>query len=522
MKEQAYNVDRDKDHKSLTTKAISLISRRSVTMNSLRGRLLASNIESNKEVRSLRILGLGHSIIVSALEKDVKELKESNNTTILCASLKSEIPSAVHAFLGSSLGDELHKVKNQLPVLLPKAVSDFATLVIQSTVRNALEKTLLLATQSSSQAQPSLKAAESLSEYELKIIIFDKMDKSRSYLTHDKHQALYDALFNSLSLDDAIASGQAGLEKVLRKKDHDDEDPSAGPDQGKKTKRCRTKDSKPSKKSSTSKESSKGKSPAKTSKFGKSVTAKEPVKELVFEMASDDIDQTNDDMANDADQPPDDSTQAKDKDPKKERLPWFNQMVYAAKDPLTFDELMATPIYFSKPDWNNPEGDHFPFDLTKSLPLKGRPGRLTVAAEYFFNNDLEFLKSSDPEKNYTTSITKTKAARYEIVRIEDMVLTLWSTIKYGYNKDAEKEIKHWGEKRQLLYRSQINKFSKHNVYSPQKILSVVSVKVKRLHGYGHLDEIVVKRVDRQLYKFKEGDFVDLHLNDIADMLLLAV
>ncbi|GJY00081.1 putative ribonuclease H-like domain-containing protein [Tanacetum coccineum] len=39
MKEQAYNVDRDKDHKSLTTKAISLISRRSVTMNSLWGRL---------------------------------------------------------------------------------------------------------------------------------------------------------------------------------------------------------------------------------------------------------------------------------------------------------------------------------------------------------------------------------------------------------------------------------------------------------------------------------------------------
>nr|GFA10166.1 hypothetical protein [Tanacetum cinerariifolium] len=38
MKEQAYNVDRDKDHKSLTTKAISLISRRSVTMNSLRWR----------------------------------------------------------------------------------------------------------------------------------------------------------------------------------------------------------------------------------------------------------------------------------------------------------------------------------------------------------------------------------------------------------------------------------------------------------------------------------------------------
>ncbi|GJR73363.1 MAK10-like protein [Tanacetum coccineum] len=41
-------------------------------------------------------------------------------------------------------------------------------------------------------------------------------------------------------------------------------------------------------------------------------------------------------------------------------------------------------------------------------------------------------------------------------------------------------------------------------------------------NHGHLEEIVVKRSDQQLYKFKEGDFVDLHLNDIEDMLLLAV
>ncbi|GJX46152.1 hypothetical protein Tco_0271342 [Tanacetum coccineum] len=221
-------------------------------------------------------------------------------------------------------------------------------------------------------------------------------------------------------------------------------------------------------------------------------------------------------------------------------------MVSATKDPLTFDELMDTPINFSKYalnrlkidnltqaylvglvyellkgtfasnieleynmeecfkaltdklDWNNPKGDRCPFDLTKPLPLKGHPGGLTVAAEYFFNNNLEFLKSSDLEKKYTT------------------------TTKVGYDKDVLKGIKHWGDKGQLWYRSQINKFSKHNVYSTQKIISVVSVKVERLHGYGHLEEIMVKKADRQLYKFKEGDFVDLHLNDIEDMLLLAV
>ncbi|GKD98570.1 hypothetical protein Tco_1382467, partial [Tanacetum coccineum] len=293
-----------------------------------------------------------------------------------------------------------------------------------------------------------------------------------------------------------------------------DEDSSARPNQGKKTKRSRTKESEPSKKSSTTKESSKGKSLVKTFKSGESVTAEELVEELAFEMASDDIEQTVDDV----------------------------------KHPLKFDELMATLIDFSKfvmnrlkidkltkahlvgpvykllkgtcqssveleynmeecykalsdqLDWNNPEGDRFPFDLTKPLPLKGR---LIIPSKYFFNNDLEYLKSSDPEKKYTTSITKTKAARYELVGIEDMIPNLWSITKVGYNKDVEREIKYLGPKHQLWYRSQINKFSKHNVYSTQKILSVVSVTVEKLHGYSYLEEIVVRRVDRQKYTIKE-------------------
>ncbi|GJU16496.1 hypothetical protein Tco_1144462, partial [Tanacetum coccineum] len=212
-----------------------------------------------------------HAIIqiVSVLKKDVQELKVVDNTTALHASLRSKIPITERT-------DD---------------ISDFATLVIQSTIKKALKKTPLLLDQSSSQAQSSLKAAESLSEYELKTILFDKIDQIRSYLTHDKHQALFEALLNSMGLDDAIASDQADPDKILTKRDRDNEDPSAGPNQGK--------------------------SLAKTSKFGKSMTAEEPVEELVFEMASDDIEQTIDDVANDANQPLDDSTQTKDKDPKK-------------------------------------------------------------------------------------------------------------------------------------------------------------------------------------------------------------
>nr|GFD05068.1 hypothetical protein [Tanacetum cinerariifolium] len=117
---------------------------------------------------------------------------------------------------------------------------------------------------------------------------------------------------------------------------------------------------------------------------------------------------------------------------------------------------------------------------------------------------------------------KTKAARYEIKGIEDMVPTLQSTIKHAYNKDASMGIKHWGKRCKLWYRSQVSKFSKQNIYSTKAILGVKSVSVKKLHEYGHLENIMVKRSDQQLYKFKEGNFVDLHLNNIKDMLLLVV
>ncbi|GKE22785.1 hypothetical protein Tco_1434297 [Tanacetum coccineum] len=44
----------------------------------------------------------------------------------------------------------------------------------------------------------------------------------------------------------------------------------------------------------------------------------------------------------------------------------------------------------------------------------------------------------------------------------------------------------------------------------------------RKHGYGYLKEIVVRRADNDLYRFKEGDFPRLRINDIEVMLLLVV
>nr|GEY94444.1 hypothetical protein [Tanacetum cinerariifolium] len=101
----------------------------------------------------------------------------------------------------------------------------------------------------------------------------------------------------------------------------DDEDPPARPNYGKKTKRRRTKKLESSKKPSTTKEIPKGKASSKGSKT-------DPTAEVV-------MDDVGEDVVRDDDQPEDTS------EPK----------------------LAKTLNLEYKLDWNNPEGDRYPFDL---------------------------------------------------------------------------------------------------------------------------------------------------------------
>ncbi|GJX20066.1 hypothetical protein Tco_0222743 [Tanacetum coccineum] len=125
-------------------------------------------------------------------------------------------------------------------------------------------------------------------------------------------------------------------------------------------------------------------------------------------------------------------------------------------------------------DWNNPEGHKYPFNLSKPLPLIETQGRQVVPADYFFNNDLEYLKGGSSSRKYTTSITKTKA------------------------------LKTW--------------FWSYEV----QIIAVTHVKVMKWYGNGYLEEIIVQRKDQTLHKFKECDFPRLNLCDIEDLMLLLV
>ncbi|GJY00846.1 hypothetical protein Tco_0358998, partial [Tanacetum coccineum] len=211
--------------------------------------------------------------------------------------------------------------------------------------------------------------------------------------------------------------------------DDDDEDPPTGPNQGKKTKRRRTKESESSKKPSTTKETPKGKTLTKSSKTGKTALAKEPVEEPIAKVIMDDL---GDDVVRDDDQPQDTSKPKTRKtlnpdwfkqplrpptlDPEWNKRqvildqpaqPWFNQMVSALKDPLTYKDLMSTPIDFSKYVFNGPKIENLAqdillgpaFNLFKGTCSSSPLGYRTIAVDYFFNNDLEYLKTSDQRQD---------------------------------------------------------------------------------------------------------------------------
>ncbi|GJW46427.1 hypothetical protein Tco_0078073 [Tanacetum coccineum] len=184
------------------------------------------------------------------------------------------------------------EVKTQLPQILPKEVSNFATPVIQSTISESLENVVL--TKSSSQPQSTYDVAASLTKFELKKILLNKMQKSKSYRDREDKDK--------------------------------DEDPSAGSGQGLKRRKISV-DAEPSKgsKSKESKSSSSKGTKSQPKSSGKSAQAEE----LMFEVTDTEMPHNQvSDLGNTNDQPNIEAALKHD---------WFKK----PERPLTSD-----------PDWN--------------------------------------------------------------------------------------------------------------------------------------------------------------------------
>ncbi|GKC59001.1 hypothetical protein Tco_1086599 [Tanacetum coccineum] len=174
---------------------------------------------------------------IIALEKEVAKLKKdplhTRVTTLVDENLDTRLGETREEFmnfLSESLTTRIkEQVKDQLPQILPKEVSNFAPPMIKKLIKESRDEVTLA--KASSQPHSTYEAASTLTKFELKKILLDKIEKSESYLAAPEHRDCYDSLKKSYDLDkDFFFSYDVYSLKRSRKDKDKDEDPFAGSD----------------------------------------------------------------------------------------------------------------------------------------------------------------------------------------------------------------------------------------------------------------------------------------------------
>ncbi|GJZ32910.1 hypothetical protein Tco_0578346, partial [Tanacetum coccineum] len=209
--------------------------------------------------------------------------------------------------------------KTQVPKLLPKAVSD----AIKKNPVNLFQST----------TTPTVDPTE----YELKHQLYEKMFQTTVNMKLNKHHDLYDALQESMKVNEIQA--QFGSAKTSTKKQsHDDQDPLENHEGEKKMKK------------------QKG--------VGVSLSKKGKAQD----------DYPHYERGDDA------------KGPRHEE-----GHKHEVQSELEYNMEQYHLALTNKIDWANLEENRFHDDLSKHLPLVGPLGRKTILISYFFNRDLEYL-----------------------------------------------------------------------------------------------------------------------------------
>nr|GEW72295.1 hypothetical protein [Tanacetum cinerariifolium] len=395
----------------------------------------------------------------------------------------------------------------------------------------------------------------SLIEFELKKILLDKIQKSKSYRAAQEHRDLYDALVKYYKLDKDLFKSYGLMKRKTRK----DAELSKG---------SKSKESKSS--------SSKG-IKCQSKLFGKLAQAEEPVFETTYTKMPPN---QGSNLGNIDDQP---NVEADSKHDCK--------IAKSKKPPLTFEELMSIPIDFSayvmnnlktenlkqehlvgpsfnlhkgtcrsrveleyhfkecykvvtdRIDWNNPEGQKYPFDLSKTRPLIEDQGCQVVHVNYFINNDLKYLKGRSSSSKYTTFTTITKAAKeshtgvlndngsidtqatgLSLRAIEDMLLLLvqkkLSNLERDVIFDMNVALQMFTRRVVILKRVEDHQLGvenyqkKLNITKPKTFRSEISKRhpyneYSNLQGIIYVEKFKRNRLMRsdKLYKFSDGTLI---------------
>nr|GEZ30800.1 hypothetical protein [Tanacetum cinerariifolium] len=390
------------------------------------------------------------------------------------------------------------------------------------------------------EAVSNIPVAADLSKMKLKKILIEIMEGNKSIQRSNEQRNLYKALVDAYEADILDSYGETSILKRRREDDDDQEGPSSGSDRGSKRRR-----------EGGEPESARAPLKPTTRSTGRSITGSKSRQVSASESAfAEESVQTISQI--------EEPSHLKPPTPDHDwntTLPavqgsahtWISELAKQADSRSSFNELLDTLIDFSnfimnrlgidtlthkllaiptyelirgscnslteleyhleevykatmdQLDWVNPEGQQYPHNLLLPLSLiTDNRGRRVIPFSHFIINDFEYLRGGASSRKYTTSVTKTNAADFGHIKwIEDLVpRTMWIQEPINYDKYALWGVSHWGWKRQQFYKFAIN--------------------------WESALDISVRRDDDKIYKFKEGDFKRLRLQDIEDMLLLLV
>ncbi|GKA52219.1 hypothetical protein Tco_0745415 [Tanacetum coccineum] len=193
---------------------------------------------------------------VARLEQEMSEVKKTDHSADVLASIRSQVPTAVDNYLGTKLDDALLKVLERHTADL---IEKYSVLPGPESVKNqesekSPKEIIRAKKEQDEEKQDSTYSIRStdkvdLEEFDLKSALFSHMNKKKSANKNTANYHLYHALMEALIADeDAMDKEVADKVKDHKRKhdsdddedDDDDEGPSAGSNQGRSTKRRRS------------------------------------------------------------------------------------------------------------------------------------------------------------------------------------------------------------------------------------------------------------------------------------------
>ncbi|GJS18018.1 hypothetical protein Tco_0412490 [Tanacetum coccineum] len=445
---------------------------------------------------------------LKTLETNFSEFKQMNQF----AAVVSSIPGIVDQYLDNQINDAVKTaVQLQSERLREEAQAeneDFLNKLddnIKKIIKDQVKE------QVKTQVSKILPKIEKLVNDQLESeVLIRSLNKAKTSHALDIQKNLYKALVDAYEADKYILDAYGDIVTIKRCRD-DDEEPSAGSNRGSKRRRSGKEPestSAPKEKTSKSTGSSKEGSKSKTRSTDKSAQ----IEELVHTV--DDLEQPAHQEFNTGftkDQPVEETTQFPDwfkklaKPPTPDRdwnktlpadhgpiQPWLSTLAQNKDPRKSFNELMDTPLDFSAFMMNRIKFDTLTPELLIGPTFELMKGtcKSLVELEYFFEE-----------------VYKATTKQLDWINPEGQ----------QYPHDLRKPLL-------LIPNSQGRRVIPfdHFINNDLEIIAVTKLEIVKWHNYKHLDWITIRRDDDKLYKFKEGDFNRIRIQDIEDMLLLLV